>query len=79
MKMNLTTEEILEELRKKMVPEIPEHAITKKMFINSFDEENRPSMTTASRWLNELVENESWNCEVFKNVNYYWPPDDHQK
>jgi len=74
MKIDMSTEEILKELRKRMVPDIPKNAITRKMYIESFeDSTKRPSDTAARRFLDSLCDTDGWTKKKYKGTSYYWP------
>jgi len=63
--------ELLEELRRELVPDIPDDAVTIKMLV---DMDENISKSTAQRHLEEKIENEGWVKAKFKGTNYYWKP-----
>jgi len=63
--------ELLEELRRELVPDIPDDAVTIKQLMNM---DEKISKSTAQRHLAEKVEKHGWTKVKLKGVNYYWPP-----
>jgi hypothetical protein len=67
----MTMNELLEELRRELVPDIPDDAVTIKMLV---DMDENISKSTAQRHLEEKVKNKGWTKVTLKGTNYYWPP-----
>ena len=65
--------DILEELYKELVPDIPEHAVTIKMLIERG--KGKITRNSAQRLLQTRHEKEGWNKVWYERQNWYWPPE----
>ena len=73
MKMDITTNELLEELYKELVPDIPENAVTVKMLVERG--KGKINKNAAQRMLLAHYENDNWNRVRYESGYWYWPPD----
>lgn len=76
MKMDISNEEILEELFKEFNPEIPDNAVTISEYVEYTKAKGKKiGRTSASRRLWKKVEEEGWKHATVKNTIYFWPPE----
>jgi hypothetical protein len=69
--MDISNDDLWEELFKELAPEIPDNAKTVKMML---DEKKRIGESALRNKLEKLVE-QGWNKVFYNGKHWYWPPD----
>ena len=76
LKMDISTQDLWDELYKELLPDIPKHAKTVRQIIEDAEEKGEILKVHYVRdVLNKKHKDDGWIKKEWKGIYYYWPPE----